>query len=59
MPREIHTDILINADPEKIWKILTDFDNYPNWNPFIRSVKGKVARGNYISVMLTPPGMRG
>ena len=38
MAKEIKTEILINATPEKVWSILTSFDNYPNWNPFIKSI---------------------
>ena len=34
MAKEIKTEILINAIPEKVWSIFTNFDNYPNWNPF-------------------------
>jgi uncharacterized protein YndB with AHSA1/START domain len=42
MAKEIKTEILINASPDKVWAILTDFDNYPSWNPFITSLKGEV-----------------
>ena len=42
MAKEIKTEIVIHATPEKIWKILTDFGNYPQWNPFIVSVTGDV-----------------
>ena len=45
MAKEIKTEILINATPEKVWTILTNFDNYPNWNPFIKSIKGEVKVG--------------
>ena len=30
MPVLVRTEILINATPEKIWLILSNFDNYPN-----------------------------
>lgn len=56
MAREITTSIIINAPAEKVWTILTDFNNYPNWNPFIKSIKGNVEKGNRISVQITPPG---
>lgn len=46
MATEIKTEILINAAPEKIWAILTDFDNYPNWNPFIKTIEGRVEIGS-------------
>jgi hypothetical protein len=55
MAKEIKTEILINATPEKIWSILTNFDNYPNWNPFIKSIKGEVKIGNKITARIEPP----
>lgn len=55
MAKEIKTEILINATPEKVWSILTNFDNYPNWNPFIKSIKGEIKVGNKITVRIQPP----
>ncbi|HFK5509822.1 TPA: SRPBCC family protein [Elizabethkingia anophelis] len=55
MAKEIKTEIVIQAAPEKIWKILTDFENYPQWNPFIVSVTGDVENGNKIVVSIKPP----
>jgi hypothetical protein len=59
MYKEIKTEILINTTPDKVWSILTDFDNYPNWNPFIKSIKGNVAVGNIIIIRMEPPGANG
>ena len=59
MAKEIKTEILINATPEKIWSILTDFDKYPNWNPFIKSITGNVAIGNKITARIEPPDANG
>jgi hypothetical protein len=59
MTKEIKTEIYIRATPEKIWKILTDFGNYPSWNPFIRSISGIVGVGKKIRVRLEPPEARG
>jgi hypothetical protein len=47
---QIITNIEINASPSKIWSILSDFDKYPNWNPFVKSVLGEVKTGNKIKV---------
>ncbi len=58
MAKEIITEININATPEKVWNILTDFENYPNWNPFIKSLSGNVAVGKKINVKLEPPGSK-
>ena len=59
MAKEIKTEISINATPEKVWSILTDFDKYPNWNPFIKSITGNVAVGNKITARLEPPEANG
>ncbi|RYZ20119.1 MAG: SRPBCC domain-containing protein [Chitinophagaceae bacterium] len=44
MDKSIKTEIVINASKEKVWQILTDFSNYPTWNPFIVSIKGDLLR---------------
>ena len=59
MVKEIKTEILIQASPERVWAVLTDFDNYKKWNPFIPSITGDVAVGNTITVRLEPPEGRG
>jgi hypothetical protein len=59
MSKEIKTEILINATPEKVWSILTKFENYPNWNPFIKSIKGEVKVGNKIEARIEPQKAQG
>ena len=29
----IETEISIDAKPQKVWQVLTDFEQYPNWKP--------------------------
>lgn len=53
--KHIETEIIINAAPEKIWKVLLDFENYPSWNPFIRSIKGETKVGEKLNVSIKPP----
>jgi len=55
MTLKIKTEIVISATSEKIWSILTEFDKYPNWNPFIKSIKGKIGVGVKIIVQIAPP----
>lgn len=55
MAKEIKTEIIINATPDKVWAILTNFENYPAWNTFITSVKGEVKVGNKIIARIEPP----
>lgn len=52
MAKQIKKSITINASKEKIWKILTDFENYHEWNSFIKSVTGEVKVGNQIQIKL-------
>lgn len=59
MAKEIKTEILINASPQKIWKILTDFEKYPTWNPFIKSIEGNVKVGEKITARIEPPEANG
>jgi len=59
MAKEIKTEILIHATSDKVWNILIDFKNYPNWNPFIKSIKGTAKVGNKILARMEPPGAKG
>ena len=50
----IKTEMKIKATTVKVWTILTDFKNYPNWNPFIKSIVGDVKVGNTIIIKIEP-----
>lgn len=52
---EIKTEIIINAKPSVVWEVFTDFQSYPQWNPFVKSLTGEVKEGNQIKIEL--PGM--
>jgi uncharacterized protein YndB with AHSA1/START domain len=41
MSRSINSEIIINTSAEKVWNVLTDFDAFPSWNPFIKSISGE------------------
>lgn len=55
MATEIKTSIKINATPEQVWNVFSDFESYKNWNPFISSLTGDVVKGKTIQVSI--PGM--
>jgi len=57
--KELHSEIEIAASAERVWGILTDFASYPQWNPFIRRISGKVEVGEHLDVRLEPPDSRG
>ncbi len=54
--REIVTAIDVAAAPDIVWKILTDFGSYPEWNPFIPEVVGAAVEGTRLAVRIEPPG---
>lgn len=39
--KSIETSIVIDANIETVWKVLIDFDDYKNWNPFIVNISGQ------------------
>lgn len=52
MALQISTQITINATPEAVWSVLTDFKSYPEWNDFIRSIQGDVQVNKTIKVLI-------
>lgn len=57
--KTLETNICINASPEKVWAVLSNFKNYPEWNPFIKSIDGEVEIGKTIEVRIEPAGAQG
>ncbi len=55
--KRLETTIDIDAPPETVWEVLTDFAAYPEWNPFM-TVEGAPRTGERLTVRLTPPGGR-
>jgi hypothetical protein len=51
-PFVLHTEIDIDASPEQVWKVLTDRQAYPDWNPFIISSTGELKVGDTITNVL-------
>jgi hypothetical protein len=54
---ELSTSVHVDAPPETVWRVLTHFDEYPEWNPFLRVV-GRANAGAHLSVEVRPPGRR-
>jgi hypothetical protein len=54
--RKIITQIDIEASPEEIWRHLTDFAAYPEWNPFISGIEGEVRAGSRLTVTMPQAG---
>lgn len=57
--KELRVEIEIQASADRVWQILTDFANFPKWNPFIRRASGEPRIGAGLEVFLQPSGAKG
>lgn len=46
----------IDAPAERVWAVLADTAAYPEWNPFVRALRGPLVPGGRIEVDLQLPG---
>jgi hypothetical protein len=53
--KEVRTEIEIKSYPESVWKILTDFATYDQWNPFINRIIGLPTEGSKIDIYIETP----
>jgi len=52
----VHTEIEINADTERVWNVLIDFEKYDQWNPFINKIVGRAVVGTKIEIHIETRG---
>ena len=43
---------MIDAPPEAVWREMTDFGSFPQWNPFIREAHGRLEPGEQLKIRL-------
>lgn len=53
---EVHTHVDIEAPAERVWQILTDLSDYPDWNPLVCQASGDVHEGAELTMSIQPPG---
>jgi len=51
-----HTSISINKPIDNVWKVLTDFEAYPKWNPLVGELTGDIKEGGTIKTHIIPLG---
>ncbi len=56
--REIRTTTDIDAPVERVWKLLSDFERWGEWNPVIPSVRGRLEAGAPVDIELALAGRR-
>ncbi len=54
--KEYKIEIDINASKKTVWKVITDFENYPKWNSVLAvENNGSLKLGNKFHVIITKP----
>ncbi|GAA2244546.1 SRPBCC domain-containing protein [Streptomyces amakusaensis] len=55
MHREIDTFVRIDSSISVVWDVVTDFDRYRDWNPFIIDASGKAEVGQGLRLRMQRP----
>ena len=51
--KSVHSELIINASAQEVWRVLTDTDKYPEWNPTMRLLEGEMEMGNTLMYEFT------
>ncbi|AGC41568.1 hypothetical protein MYSTI_00209 [Myxococcus stipitatus DSM 14675] len=52
----VRTEDFIDAPPEQVWEVLSDFARYPDWNPLVLEARGRLEVGARVAMRAYPPG---
>lgn len=53
--KDIDTSVVIDAPPDEVYAVLTDFERYPEWNPYHIRVVGEPEVGADLEVRVSRP----
>lgn len=51
-----HEEVVVDAPRHVVWDLLSDFEGYGSWNPFITDASGEPHKGEAVSMQLEPHG---
>jgi CelD/BcsL family acetyltransferase involved in cellulose biosynthesis len=51
-----HEEVVVQAPRHVVWRLLSDFEGYDSWNPFITDASGDARTGEVVSMQLEPSG---
>ena len=57
--KEVYSEIQIKASASVVWGILTDFEKFGEWNPFIKEISGTLKEGSELRIFIEPPNSKG
>ena len=58
MNRIIDASVNVDATPEEVWAVLTDFRSWETWNDFIPAVEGNLQVGERLRIRVVTPGLK-
>jgi hypothetical protein len=58
MTKQLQAEVEVQASPERVWEVLTDFAAYPDWNPFIVKASGELVPGARLELHMRLAGRR-
>jgi len=53
--RTLHTQITIDAPPEAVWAVLTDWERLPEWSGSLQGMTGDISDGGSVTVDFVSP----
>lgn len=56
LSKSIRTEVVINAEPAKVWSVFINWAAYSEWNSFIRALDGEPREGAVLQLAVQPPG---
>lgn len=51
----VSTSIVIDATPNQVWFVLTDFESMPNWSSTFQGLEGDISDGGQINALFLAP----
>jgi hypothetical protein len=58
MAKQLHAEVEVQAPPDRVWEVLTDFAAYHEWNPFIVQAAGQAVPGSRLELHMRLSGRR-
>lgn len=57
--KQLSSEIMIDSSAKRVWELITDFEGFSRWNPFIRRASGEVRTGARLEVFIQLSGTKG
>ena len=54
--RQVRTEIEIEATPERVWQVLTNWPEWSAWNPLLHRAEGRLGMSETVEIAFQGPG---